>query len=102
MAPIGSVIKNGLLFVILLLPIAYVSGLMLSAAIVDLNYASDDINDEYDGNAVPRDDIDKGGGTYYATAVQEIAIAIILLFGVGGLVFMKSLSDSVEDGMVEF
>ncbi|MHA2098359.1 MAG: hypothetical protein ACW99A_06705 [Candidatus Kariarchaeaceae archaeon] len=102
MAPIGSVIKNGLIFLILLLPIAYISGLMISAAIVDLNYAAEDIDDEHDGNAIPRDDIDKGSGTYYATAVQEIAIAIVLLFGIGGLVFMKSLSDSVEDGMVEF
>ena len=98
MAPIGSVIKNGLLFLILLIPIAYVAGLMFSAAIVDLNYAATDS----DGNPVPREDIDKESGTYYGTAVQEIALGIIILFGLGGLVFMKSLSDSVEDGMVEF
>ncbi len=98
MAPIGSVIKNGLLFLILLIPIAYVSGLMFSAAIVDLNFAA---NDE-SGNPIPREDIDKASGTYYGTAVLEIAIAFIILFGLGGLVFMKSLSDTVEDGMVEF
>ncbi len=98
MAPIGTVIKNGLLFVILLLPIAWVSGLLISAAIVDLNYAANDDN----GNPINRNDIDRDSGSHYMVAVQGIALTVMLIVGVGGLIFMKSLSDTVEDGMVEF
>ena len=98
MAPIGTVIKNGLFFLILLLPIAYLSAVLFSAAIVDLNFASVD----NDGNPMDRRDLSGDQDEFYKLAIQEIALAIILLFGVGGLIFMKSLSDTVEDGMVEF
>lgn len=98
MAPIGTVVKNGLIFLILLLPIAYLSGLLFSAAVIDLNYASIDEN----GDPTERGNLDGKQDEYYQVAIQEIALGIVLLFGIGGLLFMKSLSDSVEDGMVEF
>lgn len=99
MAPIGSVIKNGLLFLILLIPIAYFGARLIAFGFIDLMYAATDDNGEIisreDNSELPHKD-------FFDAAILELALGIILIFGVGGLVFMKSLSDSVEDGMVEF
>ena len=99
MAPIGTVIKNGLLFLILLIPIAYFGARLLVFGITDLIYAGTTDSGIFVGRSqndlVPHKD-------YFDTAIIEIALGILLVFGVGGLLFMKSLSDTVEDGMVEF
>lgn len=98
MAPIGSVIKNGLLFLILLIPIAYFGARLIAFGFIDLIYAATDDNGEIIGRGdekLPHDD-------FFQAGILELALGILLIFGVGGLVFMKSLSDSVEDGMVEF
>jgi len=98
MAPIGTVIKNGLLFLIRLIPIAYFGARLLVFGMVDLIYSGTDDTGIFVGRSVdpvPHKD-------YFDTAIIEIALGILLIFGVGGLIFMKSLSDTVEDGMVEF
>lgn len=100
MAPIGSVIKNGLLFLILLIPIAYFGARLIAFGFIDLMYAATDDSGEI--TARPSDGSDLPHQDFFNAGIYELALGVLLIFGVGGLVFMKSLSDSVEDGMVEF
>ena len=95
MAPIGSVIKNGLLYIILIIPIIYLGIVLIAYGLADLIYASFDSN----GNPAIRG---AGHSAYWSTSITELTLGLALILGLGGLVFMKSLSDVVEDGMVEF
>ena len=84
MAPIGSVIKNGLIFAVLSAGIIYAGSNLIAWGI---NYASRGA----------------GVGSNEMTQARNFLFAglSVVLIGVG-LVFHKTLSDTVEDGMYEF
>lgn len=98
MAPIGTIIKNGLLFLILSLPLLYFGAVFLLWGYMDITYSMTDtdtglISDRR--GSIPNQE-------WYATAILEVFIGLMLSIVGTGIIYMKSLSDSVEEGMVEF
>jgi hypothetical protein len=94
MAPIGTVLKNGLVYLVLSAPLVYVAALQIVNGFADLLYATE-------GGA-----IDRGSSSlnadFYNAAILEFVIALaVSLLGIG-IIYMKALSDTVEDGMIEF
>lgn len=88
MAPIGTVIKNGLIFVILTAGITYAAAQLLAAGIVHLMIS---VGLKFDGTS---ENYDEG--------ITLLWLGLLTLVGGSGLVYMKSLSDTVEEGMIEF
>ena len=88
MAPIGTVIKNGLIFIILTAGITYAAAQLLAAGIVHLMIS---VGLKFDSSSENYDE----GITY-------LWLGLLTLVGGSGLVYMKCLSDTVEEGMIEF
>lgn len=88
MAPIGTVIKNGLIFVILTAGITYAAAQLLAAGIVHLMIS---VGLKFDSSS---ENYDEG--------ITFLWLGLLTLVGGSGLVYMKSLSDTVEEGMIEF
>lgn len=88
MAPIGTVIKNGLIFVILTAGITYAAAQLLAAGIVHLMIS---VGLKFDSTS---ENYDEG--------ITLLWLGLLTLVGGSGLVYMKSLSDTVEEGMIEF
>ena len=97
MAPIGTVVKNGLLFAILSAPFIYGGAVFLSFGLLDLSYATDN-----GGTVVERNEISNDRGSWYTVGIFNIFLGLFLAIVGTGIVYMKSLSDTVEDGMIEF
>ncbi|MHA2090062.1 MAG: hypothetical protein ACW98K_04315 [Candidatus Kariarchaeaceae archaeon] len=93
MAPIGTVLKNGLIFAILSAPLLYLAALQFARGLADIMYTFD-VGGDY-REPVPND-------KFWSTGVLEIFIALIFSISLVGVVFMKFLSDTVEEGMIEF
>lgn len=78
-----------------MVPIVYGGAYLIAYGLADLLYS----NFNSDGTPASRF---TGHSDYASLGVLELALGFLLILGLGGLVFMKSLSDVVEDGMVEF
>ena len=84
MASFGSVFKNGLIFIIITAPFLYLGALLMVFAL-DTVLASYP-NMEYDA--------DSGhNGTLY------LFLGLLAAFGGGGMMYLKALSDTVEEGL---
>lgn len=88
MAPIGTVIKNGLIFIILTAGITYAAAQLLAAGIVHLMIS---VGLKFDS-----------ASENYDEGITFLWLGLLTLVGGSGLVYMKSLSDTVEEGMIEF
>ncbi len=97
MAPIGTVVKNGLLFAILSAPFIYGGAIFLSYGLLDLNYATDN-----GGEVIEREGDFGDRGSWYTRGIFEMFLGLFLAIVGTGIIYMKSLSDTVEDGMIEF
>lgn len=102
MAPIGSVLKNGIIFLILSAPFIYVGSLILFSAFQNIFYAEalggfKALND----SATSQDTINLINSSYDAFR-NLLFLGLFIIIGGPGLIYLKSLSDTVEDGMIEF
>ncbi len=86
MAPFSTAIKNGILFAIFSIIGAYVAGWLLA-------YAFAFLLSEFDSN---------GYGSIHPTAITLFAATFVALALLVGIPFFKFLSDTVEEGMIEF
>jgi hypothetical protein len=84
MASFGSVFKNGLIFIIISAPFLYLGALLMV-------FALDTVLSSY------------GGLTYEAGSHDDAKIWLFLgmlaAFGGGGMMYLKALSDTVEEGL---
>ena len=88
MAPIGTVIKNGLIFIILTAGITYGAAQLLAYGLVNILFSGGtQINTK---------------SSSFTNGVKYLWFGLLILIGGSGLVYMKSLSDTVEEGMIEF
>lgn len=93
MAPIGSVIKNGLIFIILTAGITFLTvQLFLAEALYFSALAADET---VLGNTSTASD-------YLNSAARNLFFGLLILLAGVGIVLHKTLSDTIEDGMYEF
>ena len=88
MAPIGTVIKNGLIFIVLTAGITYAAAQLLGLGIYNILVSFGLVWD----SSAPE----------YDEGIINLWLGLLVLIGGSGLVYMKSLSDTVEEGMIEF
>ena len=93
MAPIGTVLKNGLIFAILSAPLLYLAALQFARGFSDIMYTFGMGGNYREGVTNP---------DYWSTGILQIFIALLFSVSLVGVVFMKFLSDTVEEGMIEF
>ncbi len=86
MAPFGSAFKNGLLFTILAIPGAYLSATLFAQGLMFLFY-------NFNQNGFTR--VDQTGILILMGSIISAALLI-------GVPFFKFMSDTVEEGMIEF
>jgi len=82
MASFGSVFKNGLIFLVLSAPFLYVGALVMV-------HALDLVLNSYDG-------IDYNE---HPSAKLYLFLGLLAAFGGGGMMYLKALSDTVEEGL---
>ncbi len=95
MAPIGIVLKNGLIFAVLSAPILYFAAYMLALAITDILFGVGVSGAGNRADSLPEMD-------HWDTGQMELFVGLLLSITVVGVIYMKLLSDTVEEGMVEF
>ncbi|MCY3413266.1 MAG: hypothetical protein INQ03_16620 [Candidatus Heimdallarchaeota archaeon] len=86
MAPLGTVIKNGLIFILLSAAITYLAAYLLVFGLWQLLTL-----DDYASNP-----------QQYSAGQNYVWLGLLILVGGTGLIYLKSVSDTVEEGMIEF
>ena len=87
MAGFGTVIKNGLMYIILSAPFMYGGAILIVQslrAVIEL------------GNLSSGDQFDDVLGL----ARLYLALGFLAVFGGGGLIYLKAVSDTVEEGVL--
>ncbi|MHA2252338.1 MAG: hypothetical protein ACXAD7_18375, partial [Candidatus Kariarchaeaceae archaeon] len=95
MAPIGTVLKNGLIFAVLSAPLLYLAAYQFANGLIDILWTFGVGGNREDGNAY----VNEG---YWNTGILEVFLGLLFSITVVGIIFMKTLSDTVEEGMIEF
>ncbi len=91
MAPFGTVLKNSILFLIITAGITYAAAQMLMIGLWNL----------LEGYGISYSTADRDIDTFGA-GVRLVWLGLLLLVGGVGVIYMKALSDTVEEGMIEF
>ena len=92
MAPWGSVIKNGLLFALFSAGPLFLASFFFARGIIDVLYS---VGVGVGSSGGVLDD-------WFRAGYQFIFIGLLFSITIVAIIFMKALSDTVEDGMVEF
>ena len=93
MAPIGTVLKNGIIFAVLSAPLLYLAAMQFANGITDVLYTVGVGQDH-------RYPVENSG--FWQPGILEIFLGLLFSITAVGIIFMKTLSDTVEEGMVEF
>lgn len=89
MAPFGVILKNSILFLIITAGITYISSQLIMIGLYRLVASFDNIGTNYDDGL-------------FSDGVSNLWLGLLILIGGIGIFYMKALSDSVEEGMIEF
>ena len=84
MASFGSVFKNGLIFLVISAPFLYLGALLMV-------HALDVILSSYGGITYVEDS--------HPDAKLFLFLGLLAAFGGGGMMYLKALSDTVEEGL---
>ncbi len=86
MASFGAVLKNGILFIILSAPFLFAGAALL---VVGLGQLLITYNLPY-----------QSGTASEGAAIRNLFFALLAIVGGSGLIYLKSMSDTVEEGML--